>query len=99
MGYIAPADTGNLRHLPLALRRLSFQSEPQCQDPVFLSGQAPGHDLPEPGCDLCLTQRFQHIVILADHIHQRQLRSLIPGIDIVGKRDILAAFPLAAEVH
>ena len=98
-GHVTSADAGFLGHLPLAQGTVPEQSVPEHDHLPFLFRKDLLHRFADPLGVLPGADPVQHIVVLPDHIHQRQSIALIPGLNAVGQGYILRPLPPTAKVH
>lgn len=98
-GYIAAADTRDLGHLPLAVGRAALQAVAQDDHLPLLLGQTTIHRPAEIAHRLPAADPLQQILILTDHVHQRQSCPICAGLYVVGQGNILAGLPLGPKVH
>ena len=98
-GHIAPADSGGGGHFALTAWGIATEAVAQADDHSLLLGQAGVHGANHPLNGLPPAEGFQQVLVIADHIHQRQRGSVGAGFDIIRQGYVLTGFSLAAKMH
>ena len=98
-GYIGPADAAAGGHLPLGAGREAVQAVALGDDVPLSPVQALPHAPAHLGAGLPGVQLLQHVVIHADHVHERQGVAVAVGIQGVGQGHLGGQLPPGAEVH
>ena len=99
MRYIAAADAALSGCLPLPAGRLSAQTIAQDDHLPLLVSQHAVHRPADLLYHFPVAHPFQKILLIADHIHQRQRRPVVARFYVIGKGHILAGLPLGPEIH
>ena len=98
-GNIAAADAGKLGNLPLPMGYAGPQAVPGDHYLLFLFGQYRIYGLAQLSQILPVADPVQKILLIADNIHQRQGCTVVAGLYVIGKGNILTGFLLRPEIH
>ena len=97
--YVTAGNAAEGGDLPLGEGAAVIQPVAQTDD-MGLPGIEAGADAPTHlGTGIPEVQRFQHVVLHAEHIHQREGAAVPLGIQTFGQGQLPLQLPLGAEVH